>query len=152
VREDGVAWIDIVIGLGADRADVALAVLHEVSHAAAGAGHHRRWRQTLRAAAIQMFPAPVARRIPELRGLKFRELEDAVAEGIRVALGCPPAPDYLRWKRACAAGTTQAIAAEAPTPRDGSSAEVNPSLCAKWRAAVRRGKRGAARAHGPPKR
>lgn len=119
----GLASIHIVIGLGADRADVAVAVLHELSHAFAGAGHHRRWRQTLRAAAIQMFGIAVAQRIPELRGLDFRELEDAIAAGIRLALGCPPPPDYLIWK-------PQPVVTESPVPT---------ALCAKWRRAVATG-------------
>ncbi|GDX83383.1 hypothetical protein LBMAG42_51940 [Deltaproteobacteria bacterium] len=119
----GPASIHIVIGLGADRADLALAVLHELSHAYAGAGHHRRWRQTLRGAGIQMFGVAVARRIPELRGLDFRELEDSIAAGIRVALCCPPPPDFLLWK-------PQPVVTESPVPT---------ALCQRWQRAVATG-------------
>lgn len=121
MREDGV--VSIQVGVGADRADVALVVLHELSHAYAGVGHHRRWRQALRGAGIQMFGVPVAQRVPEIRGLDFRELEDELAAGIRKALGCPPPPDYLIWK-------PQPVVTESHVPA---------VLCAKWSRAVATG-------------
>ena len=116
----GVATIDIAIGLGADPADVTVAVLHELGHAFAGPGHHQGWRQTFRGAACQMFGPSVAQRVPELRGLDFRELEDELAAGIREALGCPPPPDYLIWK-------PQPVLAESPVPT---------ALCERWQRAV----------------
>ena len=119
----GLASIHINIGLGADRTDVMLAVLHELAHAYSGPGHHRRWRQTLRAAVIQLLGVAVAQRIPELRGLDFRELEDSIAAGIRQALGCPPPPDYLIWK-------PQPVVTES---------QVSTALCSKWRRAVATG-------------
>ena len=115
VNERGTPRLSIAVGLGADHADLFLVLLHELAHAYAGEGHGLPWRQALRTAGIQMYGGPVAQRIPDLRGLKFRELEDAVAEGIRAALRCGPAPDYLVWKPAPVVATLPAPAALCPT-------------------------------------
>lgn len=118
--------LSILVGLGADAADLALVILHELAHANAGAGHHRRWRQALRAAAIQMFGVSVAERIPDIRGLSFREVEDSVAAGIRAALGCVTEPAFLKWR------PTPAVA---PLPVPG-------ALCRRWQRALSTGRAG----------
>ncbi len=120
---EGRNLIQIEIGVGADRGDVALAVLHELSHLFGGRGHHRRWRTTFRTAALQVFGTRMAQSIPDVRGLDFRELEDRVATGIRGVWGDPPPPAYLVWKPA---GVTATIPAPA-------------ALCEKWRRAVASG-------------